>query len=111
MIVDHALPPNGARLPSLLARTMYFGVDDDGAVLGIAMSRAMRDDVRLMVDKTVQTFKPQVDADLWITTVSLSLVCVCVCVCGCAWLLVAVLQTTCLPPLPSLSISSCECQS
>jgi hypothetical protein len=38
-------------------QTIYFGVEDDGAISGLRLTRSQRDAVRLAVDKTVSTFR------------------------------------------------------
>lgn len=38
-------------------QTIYFGVEDDGAISGLRLTRAQRDAVRLAVDKTVSSFR------------------------------------------------------
>lgn len=43
---------------------LYFGVEDDGLVKGVAFSRRGRDLLRLGIDQTVSCIKPQVDPQL-----------------------------------------------
>lgn len=43
---------------------LYFGVEDDGTVKGVAFSRRGRDLLRLGIDQTASNIKPQVDPDL-----------------------------------------------
>ena len=39
----------------------YFGIDDDGVVYGVHLSRSDRDAIRLHVDGIVESFWPAVD--------------------------------------------------
>lgn len=43
---------------------LYFGVEDDGTVKGVAFSRRGRDLLRLGIDQSASNIKPQVDPDL-----------------------------------------------
>eukprot|EP01114_Cavostelium_apophysatum_P017618 TRINITY_DN5286_c0_g1_i1.p1 TRINITY_DN5286_c0_g1~~TRINITY_DN5286_c0_g1_i1.p1 ORF type:complete len:679 (-),score=119.66 TRINITY_DN5286_c0_g1_i1:38-2074(-) len=45
--------------------TLFFGVEDDGTIIGLKFNRKKRDQLRLRVDGIVSNFKPQVDPELW----------------------------------------------
>ena len=45
--------------------TMFFGVDDDGVVVGLPFTRKEKDLLRLRVDAVIDKMRPQVDPDLW----------------------------------------------
>jgi predicted HTH transcriptional regulator len=44
--------------------TLYFGVKDDGTVMGFPTNRRMRDLIRLKVDSIISSMIPQVDPNL-----------------------------------------------
>ena len=44
--------------------TLYLGVEDDGLVFGVALTRDHRDRIRLEVDSAIERFWPAVDPDL-----------------------------------------------
>ncbi|KAL0230027.1 hypothetical protein PCE1_003591 [Barthelona sp. PCE] len=46
---------------------IYFGVEDDGNILGVPLSIKQRDDVRLAIDGEINRFLPQVDPFLYTT--------------------------------------------
>lgn len=43
---------------------LYFGIEDDGTIYGIPANRKLRDHIRLLIDNTLNTIKPQVDPHL-----------------------------------------------
>jgi len=44
---------------------ILFGVADDGTVVGLPFDRKQKDILRLRVDAAIDSFRPQVDPDLW----------------------------------------------
>ncbi len=55
-------------LNSLEGGAIFFGIEDDGRVLGIPLDRHERDSIRLMIDSQINRFSPQVDASLYETS-------------------------------------------
>eukprot|EP01124_Arcella_intermedia_P022821 TRINITY_DN3489_c0_g1_i1.p1 TRINITY_DN3489_c0_g1~~TRINITY_DN3489_c0_g1_i1.p1 ORF type:complete len:886 (-),score=213.43 TRINITY_DN3489_c0_g1_i1:923-3580(-) len=45
--------------------TIYFGVEDDGKIVGLNASRGQRDELRLRIDSIVSNIRPQVDVHLY----------------------------------------------
>lgn len=41
----------------LLSQTLYLGIEDDGTVQGLRLTRGQRDSIRLAVDKAVSSFR------------------------------------------------------
>ncbi|KAL0216674.1 hypothetical protein P9112_008858 [Eukaryota sp. TZLM1-RC] len=59
-----ALDYVNAFLNSGSAGTIYFGIEDDGTILGVILPRSLRDEIRLKIDGGLNYFKPQVDPKL-----------------------------------------------